>query len=100
MSEEQASSPSAKMGDEEKPVSGLSGSRRPGLLYPCCPSWGEGGEEEPRARGGGTLGRVRAPFGEEWQIQKAGRGLADLLRVHPLFVDEDAECLAQSHTTN
>lgn len=103
MSEEQASSPSAKMGDEENPVSGLSGARR--QRWRSCIRVAQRGEREgvEEPWGGGrnrTPGQVRVPFGEESQIHKAGPGLADHLWVHPLFLDEDAECLAQSHTTN
>jgi len=44
MSEEQASSPSAKMGDEEKPVSGLSGARR--QRWRSCTRVAQHGERE------------------------------------------------------
>lgn len=56
MSEEQASGPSAKMGDEEKPVSGLSGSRRP--------RWGSGTRVAQR--------------GEREGWRKPGRGAMEL----------------------
>ena len=50
MSEEQASSPSEKMGDEEKPVSGLSGSRRP--RWGSCTRVAQRGEREGRRNPG------------------------------------------------
>lgn len=88
MSEEKDSSPSGKMGGEEKPVSELRGTRRQaGALLGVHRAQPGGKEEAARAvwvgpcgsegpeGDSGAPGGVRASFGQRVSIYKIGRGL-------------------------
>lgn len=78
MSEEQASSPSAKMGDEENPVSGLSGARR--QRWRSCIRVAQRGEREgwrnPWAGGAIELpDKSGSPLERNRRFIKQGRAL-------------------------